>query len=929
MGFISELVNSSSLPNTENKSSKFPVPQNRGRDLWDQTFGGVSKEEPGNPVRSRNYADPNAYRTINGTAAGQKRLLQAMRSMAPGGWSDDRYEQTRQFKGVQYIAVHCAGQQMRRAEFAVYRKDLSHPDGKVLVKPGEYEYRLVELLERPNSQDTFGDMCFPPGTRVRMADGTNKRIEEIVLLDEVISAEGNKRKVHQLHVRPYDGEMVDLKLWGHNYLSMTPNHPILTKRGYVPAGELTKEDWVCIPKYSPSPCSILQTSSHIKIGSQKCVNASGYVKDVEWGNYRSIPEFIELNRNTGRIFGLFLAEGHTEGYGVFWSFSIKEKDTIVADLVSMLKEEWDLDARTQETESVCQVCISGKLWVQLFRSLCGTRVDTKKPHSDLMCAPDEFLNGLFHGWMDGDGCSYDGKLQGCSVSRDLALSMFDIANHLGWQPTIYKGKPGTGDIKGYVPKKRLPTWNVTVLHSDNPGFKKANRKLTNNYRVCSEGDKIWRRVRSVSKSPYNGFVYNLGVEIDNSYIADAVGVHNCYRWNQQLKLTGMCLTWIVPNAYDANSPKEQSIVEMYVIPTAIAMPQPAISPEFPDGYYRIQPLYPYGPFSTWPTPSSAVGAVIDAKWMMRFMYPHPLLRYDGYSPQSALSLQLDALTMTDRSRFYKLKGSINPSAILNMDEVEGMQQLPEEEIERIHAEWENSFSGPENHGRLIVGTPGGHLEEFGRSPVDMDYPNGWDQLISFNLAGMGMTKSVAFMADESSYSNHWASLKQVNDNSIQPDCDLIASHLTRVVAPFFGDDLIIEIKTARIDDHEIVFNKIDKGIAAKCLTKNDVLKLMDLPVTEEEWGSEIAGYEAPPPGAPGAVPGQPGVAPAGAPGAGAPAPAPPPLAGEGGELKAPDAPEAGKRPEVGDVSKGALGPRKSLNGLYSRGKSVNGNGRHH
>jgi hypothetical protein len=50
--------------------------------------------------------------------------------------------------------------------------------------------------------------------------------------------------------------------------------------------------------------------------------------------------------------------------------------------------------------------------------------------------------------------------------------------------------------------------------------------------------------------------------------------------------------------------------------------------------------------------------------------------------------------------------------------------------------------------------------------------------------------------------------------------------------------------SAQTDDPKTNFAKIDKGLEAKCLTKNQVLKLLDLPQTKESWGAEFAGDPA-------------------------------------------------------------------------------------
>lgn len=380
------------------------------------------------------------------------------------------------------------------------------------------------------------------------------------------------------------------------------------------------------------------------------------------------------------------------------------------------------------------------------------------------------------------------------------------------------------------------------------------------------------------------------------------------QWNLQLDLTGMCLTQMVPNALGTP-------MELYPIPTATAIPQPVINPEYPHGYYRIQPIYPYGPFSSYPTPNSAVGAAIPAEWMMRVKYPHPFLRYDGYSPLTAMRLHLDEIEGMDRSRASSMRGQITPSAVLNFEDSEaGLQALPEEEIERVKAEFEAAFMGPENAGRLFVAAPGSKLEPWGGRPVDMDYQAGWDQIASFVLGGgFGVTKPAAGMVEDSSYSTLFATLKQLYWITLDPKCHRHGQALTRTVAPFFGDDLIVEIRCKPINDHEINFQKVDKLSTLKGMPKSAIrvsLKLMDIPVTEELVEElSAAGDEQ---------------------GAGMP--------GMGGTPTAPAGDDAGKtanteqaaqtakteemRPEPSEVtqsrsdpgglSRGALGPRKSL-----------------
>lgn len=405
----------------------------------------------------------------------------------------------------------------------------------------------------------------------------------------------------------------------------------------------------------------------------------------------------------------------------------------------------------------------------------------------------------------------------------------------------------------------------------------------------------------------------------------------CYIFSQQMDLTGMALTWMVPN-------ENGTPMELYNLPTAIAIPQPAINPDYPDGYYRIQPLYPYGPFSSYPTPASAVGAPVPAEWIIRMKFPHPILRYDGFSPYTGLRLQIDTVTQMDRSRWYTLKRLLSPWAVLDMSDVEGIDGFPEEEIERIRADFENEHQGTENVGKLLVPFPGAKLNPWNTNLKDLEYAQGWEQILSFVLAGLGVTKPVAGMMEQTAYAAFFASLKQFHLLTLKPQCHRIAAGLTRRLAPFFGKDLIIEIRTERIDDHEILNGAINLAMQAKCITKNEIRKLLaktlDLEPTREDWGEEIAGTEEQQqqpgmpgmPGAGGAMPGgavgaQPGQGGAGVPNAAnSSAPAPPtqqatdpldeilgltPAKEEGPEA-------AGTPPTPNTLDQGSLGPRKNL-----------------
>lgn len=356
--------------------------------------------------------------------------------------------------------------------------------------------------------------CLLGDALIRMADGTDKPIREVRVWDTVFTAEGNLGTVKQLHARQHEGELANVRLWGHTHLRLTPNHSVLTERGYVEAGDLEAGDWVRIPRVTPVNCRVLQTSQHV---AKVKAYAGGGRTDETWNNHsvKELPDLIELTHGMGRLVGLYAAEGFSGGpHEVCWAFNINERETLAEEVLTLLRDELGESGNCCENKANgCVVTLCGKQWVAFFKSLCGQYSHAKSFHADVMSGPDEFLEGVLSGWLDGDGSRRRGGLIGATVSKSLAANMFSIANRLGRLPSVVREKPQ----RNKYAKKRRHVWKVFIPDSDK-----------GSYRAKQDDAALWRKVRSVELEPYSGPVFNIGVEGDNSYIAEGVGVHNCW-----------------------------------------------------------------------------------------------------------------------------------------------------------------------------------------------------------------------------------------------------------------------------------------------------------------------------------------------------------------------------------------------------------------
>ena len=387
---------------------------------------------------------------------------------------------------------------------------------------------LVDQAGLPHKDQGRTNYCFPAGTLVRMADGSNKPIEDVKVLDEVLTAEGNVRRVLSTIAHHTSEPITCLKVWGHNHLKATPEHPILTKRGYVPIGQLRIGDKVAFPKYAPQSSTIIQTGDFLydrnhgpqskrKYRNGSRCTGSTYAKGIPGKTSVTItatpvPDAIRLTPEFGRVAGFYLAEGHTSPCTVYFSFNATEEHTLAAECASLIRKSLGCEPHVRiRARNVCQVSIHGAGWAKLFDALFSRGSNAKALCPELASGPKDFLRNVLSGWMDGDRHHSHSAV---SVSRKLALGMFDIANAHGLMPVI--GTHQNPKI-GRDGRPRQHSWLVGWAALGNV-----------NHQTEQDETHLWRTVRGLEQEEFSGYVFNLHVEGDNSYVTEGIGVHNCW-----------------------------------------------------------------------------------------------------------------------------------------------------------------------------------------------------------------------------------------------------------------------------------------------------------------------------------------------------------------------------------------------------------------
>jgi hypothetical protein len=85
----------------------------------------------------------------------------------------------------------------------------------------------------------IAELCFTPETRVVLADGSRRAINDLQVGDMVLSHTGHRREITEIHSRHFNGDLVTLKAEGvPQTFRVTPGHPfwVLSPRGTCSCG---------------------------------------------------------------------------------------------------------------------------------------------------------------------------------------------------------------------------------------------------------------------------------------------------------------------------------------------------------------------------------------------------------------------------------------------------------------------------------------------------------------------------------------------------------------------------------------------------------------------------------------------------------------------------------------------------------------------
>lgn len=316
-----------------------------------------------------------------------------------------------------------------------------------------------------------GGGCFAAGTRILMANGTYKSIEEIQFGDRVINKYGNPvfvkgkqltgfRKVISYKNNIFNKDTVctaDHRHWVGDLSSCSKS--TIRSRGYKRLLEVknrnktSKFKWKKIQN-SQNDCLLMPR--HINFELQDSFKISLHKRcGGNWRTGYQYKEDVVLNPSyeLGYIFGLFLGDGtakiseykNSKRGSVHWCLG-RHENNFAQKLNNCIKTIFNKELKIVTTKNMIKCNFYYKPFADFLFSF-GEKENKHLP-PNLLINNKNYLQGLFDGLIDSDGTTNDPRKSFCNTSSILIENM-NVVHYLlfGYFPNNEKRKSTIGGLK--------------------------------------------------------------------------------------------------------------------------------------------------------------------------------------------------------------------------------------------------------------------------------------------------------------------------------------------------------------------------------------------------------------------------------------------------------------------------------------------------
>lgn len=387
--------------------------------------------------------------------------------------------------------------------------------------------------------------CLPPGQKIVM-EKSLKPIDEIKLGDKVRGIKGNYTKVTKLYKRRYNGKIIGIRtMYDNRVIWVTPEHPVyVIKTEKCP----NPKKGMCRPSCT-SRCYKYHKkykAEWVPAGKLKAGDISLYPLEKNKSTWKGDCDFF-------RLVGYYLAEGYinidntrktNRPSALVFSFNKKERGYI-NDVKSLMKKWYGSNCYSRVRNNVNELTfVCAKAAREFLQFGKGAR--NKKIPLWVVSSHDKCLIELLKGMYRGDGSieKLSDKrykklnnvvIKYVTVSESMAESLRLILMKFNLIPSLSKIKVGGSEINGRTIKASGPAFKIRITGKEQIskfssilGIKLKHNSKTNRRHGYFENGFLAVPITKIKRKDYNGYVYNLEVQRQESYNSALLTLHNCW-----------------------------------------------------------------------------------------------------------------------------------------------------------------------------------------------------------------------------------------------------------------------------------------------------------------------------------------------------------------------------------------------------------------
>jgi UDPglucose 6-dehydrogenase len=380
--------------------------------------------------------------------------------------------------------------------------------------------------------------------------------------------------VDVLTTRPYHGDVLEVRTKMGRRVTVTPDHPFVTRDGVKLAEQLTSEDWLPVAqgldaavRTRPRILNVIGSyegienalvrphAGELAVAGERRTSVRMHeaaALDVEIedalvgtvGNGTFVPAAMVADAAFWRVVGLYLAEGHITVDGrrhrLQWSFHHTDEDELVAEVAAFWRTR-GVRATVRRGATSTRVSVSSRILSSFWRDVLGLGRDcyTQRVPDLIWDESEEHKRALLAGAWLGDGSwSYINSgpsvaLEYGTVSRELADGLLRLLGDLGVVARLKVGRTAKSTVDTYWLVVSGADQIERLLDLVERPDELADT-LTRTKRIAPTGyrradNAAWVRVVSVTRKRYDGNVYSLEVAPTHTFVTTGgLAVHNCF-----------------------------------------------------------------------------------------------------------------------------------------------------------------------------------------------------------------------------------------------------------------------------------------------------------------------------------------------------------------------------------------------------------------